>query len=89
MEKVNKFFSVKQAEFWAQFNHLEEFLKNSQENGLSSFGQFCKDLEAIRYFVVLNYMAVLERLSISTHEEDHLCPICLQVLCNPVLFSLF
>jgi len=134
LKKANSFYKRKERELWT---HLQEFESSTDNwhNGDTLFHDFCKTVDTLRFFVVLNYMAVykiikkrnkvlaskppmdfklllleqhfytsdgvgkltvrtellgLKRLGDSQVEpkkEDYSCPICLEVLCNPVVLS--
>jgi tRNA A-37 threonylcarbamoyl transferase component Bud32 len=134
LEKVNKFFVEKETLLVRQFSQLEQLEETPSEGfaASSSFAHYCRTLELLRYYVVLNYMAIykitkkrnktlvsskpidflsilldqpfyksikLARLTVKTellaikflpgeiNEKNFSCPVCLDVLCNPVVLS--
>jgi len=134
LAKANAFFKRKERELSSQLEQFAPLWQNGDQNS-PSFDDFCKTLDALRYFVVVNYMAVykiikkrnkilfnkpamdfklllleqnfytsdgvakltvrtellgLQRLGdshVDPKKEDYSCPICLEVLCNPVVLS--
>lgn len=137
LEKINKFYLEKETLLVRQYSQLEKLQEfdNSTEGIASaspSFTHYCRTLEILRYYVVLNYMAIykimkkrnkllspsspvnfltilldqpfyksikLARLTVKTellalklipgdiNEQNFSCPVCLDVLCNPVVLS--
>jgi hypothetical protein len=135
LQRINKFFVDKESLLVRQYSLLEQQLEASTENISSlsnSFERYCRTLEIMRYYVVLNYMAIykiikkrnktlkscapidftkilvdqpfyksikLARLTVKTElfalkimpkeisVQNFTCPICLDVLCNPVVLS--
>jgi tRNA A-37 threonylcarbamoyl transferase component Bud32 len=130
LEKINGFYLEKEAELQKQLKHFEE--NSDQLSTSQAFAQFCRVLEILRYYVVLNYMSVykitkkrnkmlrgvkpinyltvlmdqafytsikLARITVKTellalrvipgslNEQNFQCPICWDVLCNPVVLS--
>jgi len=129
LKKVNTFYLEKEEELE---NQLKRFEDNPDQVASPSFQDFCRFLEILRYYVVLNYMSIykitkkrnkmlknakskeyltvlmdqpfytslnLARIAVNTellalklipgklNEQDFACPICLDVLCNPVVLS--
>jgi hypothetical protein len=137
LTKVNKFFVEKETLLVRQFSQLEQLQEiETPSEGFAaaspSFTHYCRTLEILRYYVVLNYMAIykitkkrnktlvdskpidflsillnqpfyksikLARLTVKTellaikllpgeiNEKNFSCPVCLDVLCNPVVLS--
>jgi len=137
-ERINRFFVQKEALLVSQYTLLEQHQHQVENSTASiseisaSFDRYCRTLEILRYFVVLNYIAVykiikkrnkilsssipvdflhilqdqpfyksikLARLTVKTEllalklmpgeisEKNFTCPVCLDVLCNPVVLS--
>jgi hypothetical protein len=129
LKKVNKFYLEKEEQLGNQLKYFEE---NLDRLASPEFKEFCRSLEVLRYYVVLNYMSIykitkkrnkilksakpieylsilmaqpfynslkLARIAVKTellalkvipgnlNEQDFACPICLDVLCNPVVLS--
>jgi len=134
LQKVNRFFVEKESMLSkksSQFENVDQILINTEKT--EAFTQFCRLLEILRYYVVLNYIAIykitkkrnkmlanskpieflpilleqpfynsikLARITVKTEllalklmpgetvdEKNFSCPICLDVLCNPVVLS--
>jgi len=133
LQKVNRFYHEKETTMVKQLAALESFVLGD-DFPMQELAQFCRSLELLRYYVVLNYIAVykiikkrnkmlkntstpLDYLSIlleqpfytsiklakvtvktellglkimpgeTVNEKNFACPICLDVLCNPVVLS--